>query len=198
MSAVYPSIKSSALTAAMSSVGPVSEWTWLDYLSPGDVARVVFLYQIKSALDAPADVREAARVAYGIMRETARWRMAEAPHPSRAGGISVADALAGFERLRGNSANGADAIQTFSAGFAGVSPGPVDPLVLAARTKVLEVRKLYESADSDYCAGVKEACDAIGEALGMGTVDKIAENDPANNDALGRFLRARDNSPAAK
>jgi hypothetical protein len=126
----------------MAAVGPASEWSWFDYLSPGDVLRLVRLRQIIDAPDASADVATAAAMAFAEIGRVAQERLAKAR-------VSTSDA-------------------------------PVDPIVLAARAKVLELRKLYESGDSDYCAGVKETCDAIGEVLGMGTTDQIAENDPAN------------------
>ena len=52
-----------------------------------------------------------------------------------------------------------------------VAPGETvksaDVLVLRARARVLEMRATHNNVDSDFCAGVKEACDAIGEALDM-------------------------------
>ncbi len=68
----------------------------------------------------------------------------------------------------------AEAVQMFSAGFAGVSPGPPapesDPKVLrAAMSRAFEeirgMRKEFGNPDSDYGAGAKEACDRIAAAL---------------------------------
>ena len=57
-----------------------------------------------------------------------------------------------------------------------VAPGETvksaDVLVLRARSKVLEMRRFYSPGDSDFRAGVKEACDAIGEALDMAPAPK--------------------------
>mgnify|MGYP005609494929 CR=1 FL=1 len=68
----------------------------------------------------------------------------------------------------------ADAVQMFSAGFAGVSPSPSapenDPKTLrAAMSRAFEeirgMRKEFRNPDSDYGAGAKEACDRIAAAL---------------------------------
>jgi hypothetical protein len=41
------------------------------------------------------------------------------------------------------------------------------PAVLAARKAVLALQKRHDGGDSNYSMGVKEACDEIGQALGM-------------------------------
>jgi hypothetical protein len=119
-------------------------------------------------------VIQALRESHAVIAQAAM----EAGPKVRAGGISVADALAGFERLRArvdvDSANGSDAVQMFSDGFAGVSPGPSapenDPKTLrAAMSRAFEeirsLRKEFGNPDSDYGAGAKEACDRIAAAL---------------------------------
>jgi hypothetical protein len=124
-------------------------------------------------------VIQALRESHAVIAQAAMEAGPKATLASRTGGISVADALAGFERLRGASvhvdpANGADAVQMFPAGFAGVSPGPSapenDPKVLrAAMSRAFEeirgMRKEFGNPDSDYGAGAKEACDRIAAAL---------------------------------
>lgn len=123
-------------------------------------------------------VIQALRESHAVIAQAAMEAGPKATLASRTGGISVADALAGFERLRArvdvDSANGSDAVQMFSDGFAGVSPGPSapenDPKTLrAAMSRAFEeirsLRKEFGNPDSDYGAGVKEACDRIAAAL---------------------------------
>ena len=123
----------------MAAVGPRAEWAWIDHLSPGDALRVAWLRGIARDTQAPTDVAQAAALALAEIRRVAEQRMADAPPP---GSRPAAPGEA-------------------------VKPQTAVDALLAARGAVLALRKQYEGGDSDYCAGIKEACDEIGKALGM-------------------------------
>lgn len=80
MSTVYPPVDTPALTAAMATIDPTGEWRWLDYLSPGDIARVVWLARL---IDTPVSVREGRGVAMDEIRAVAEARMAAAKEAAK-------------------------------------------------------------------------------------------------------------------
>lgn len=79
---LYQPVQTPALAAAMAGVGPVGEWTWLDYLSAGDVARISWLRRIVGQADTANDVRMSAIAAMNEIRRVAEERMAAAAAPA--------------------------------------------------------------------------------------------------------------------
>jgi hypothetical protein len=77
----YPSVDTAALRSLMAAVGPVPEWAWIDYLSPGDTLRVAWLRGIARDPQTPVDVAQAAALALAEIRRAAEQRMVTVPTP---------------------------------------------------------------------------------------------------------------------
>lgn len=101
-------------------------------------------------------VIQSLRESHAVIMQAAAEAGQMAPLVSRVGGISVADALAGFERLR-NVASGPSATEN--------DPKALRAAMSRAFEEIRGMRKEFGNPDSDYGAGAKEACDRIAAAL---------------------------------